>query len=388
MRWLAVPVAVGLLAVGPQGVAAQVEPDACSVAPLDASELAAGAAAVRRYRAGRERQFAPDLMGYRDGPALGPPSRRERRRIRASIGFRRLFALNTNRLLIRRLLRDHRRANYDFGVPLAPLEIRSMRFRDKVGSGMGRVEEYLERCARGVSGGVYLADRVPEGAAVIVNLTGERDRHEQALRMRYRYADLLESRLVRYTLQYLEDLQEQISDDWDELERRGVDLTSLSTSTENNRVEVTLRNPSRRAAAILAERYGEAVWMDPEPTIVCTLVGCGSGVVVTLTRLPQEAHTAQVCALGRCSSLRISQRHRGQNVLFAEVRCRRPRHKLLHLTVTVFARSGARLRFSSARVRLTNKHQPNGPDCGPTCWNAGLRYRGDTGTFVKVRRRR
>ena len=372
-------------AVGSQGAAAQESPGACEVAPLSSGELAAGADEVRRYRAGMKRQFAPDLMGYRHGPRLGPPSRRERRRIRESIGFRRQFALNTNRLLIRRLLRDQRRADHEFGVPLAPLESRSMAFRDKAGQALSPVDQYLRRCARDVDGGLFLTDRVPTGVRIIVSVTAHPEGVREALRVRYRYADLLEVRVVRYSLDYLDEVRERISDDWERLGRLGLDLTSLAVDTSGNRVEVSLRNPSARARRVLARRYGKAVWMDPDPTIVCTLIGCDSGVMVKLTRLPGTARTARVCARGRCTTQRVSRRHPEDNWAFVTVRCRSPRNQRVEVTVELFNASGVRLRFSSAVVRLDERHQPNGPDCGPTCWNAGLRYRGDTGALVRMR---
>jgi hypothetical protein len=194
-------------------------------------------------------------------------------------------------------------------------------------------------------------------------------------------------RVVRHTLDYLEEVRERISEDWDRLEERGLNLSSLAVDVEGNRVEVTLRNPSRRARRILAKRYGEAVWMDPEPTIICTLVGCESGVLVRLTRLPAAARTARVCARGRCTTLHVRTRRPSDNWAFAIVRCKSPRNKRVEVTVELFGVTGTRLRFSSALVRLTARNQPNGPECGPTCWNAGLRYRGDTGALARVRRR-
>jgi hypothetical protein len=96
-------VAALLLVVAPPAAAAA----PCPVEPLPEEVLRSGDDAVERYRELRRRQFTPDLMGYRDGPALGPPSPKERRAIRRALRFRRIFGLNTKRLLIRRLLRDH-----------------------------------------------------------------------------------------------------------------------------------------------------------------------------------------------------------------------------------------------------------------------------------------
>lgn len=248
-----------LLALAPAAAVAA----PCPIATLPDDTLASGDEAVERYRELRRLQFDPDLMGYRDGPALGPPTMQERRAIRPALRFRRDFGLNRSRLLVRRLLRDRspavRRSAGEWGTPLTALERRDLAFRTRVQNATYPVRRYVDRCAREVNGGTHLDQSAPQGIRVVVSVVADRQRHLEALRARYRLRGLLRVRSVRFTERQLRSLMDRITADLDELDRTGVEVRSVSLYIARNRVEVTLDDPSSRARRLLRRRYGPAL---------------------------------------------------------------------------------------------------------------------------------
>jgi hypothetical protein len=240
---------------------------ACPVEPLPTGTLAAGDAEVESYREDRRVQFGPDLMGYRDGPALGRPSARERRTIRSALRFRRTFGLNDSRLLIRRLLRDRspavRRTAAEYGTPLAPLEQRELEFRIEVQNSTRPVHRYVARCARAVSGGIHLDQRDPLGIRVVVSVVAGRARHLEALSERYRLRSLLRVRRVRFTERRLRVVQDRLGDDFDELQALGVDMRSTTLSIARNRVIATVVDASPSDRRLLRRRYGPPLRIRP-----------------------------------------------------------------------------------------------------------------------------
>ncbi len=234
-----------------------------------AETLRAGDAAVRHYRRDRRRQFAPDLMGYREGPPLPPPSEWEQTEIEESVRFRKTFALNTSRLLIRRLLRDRSKEVEDsitrFSVPLAPPEARGMSFRDELRSSRKPLLAYMSQCAKDEDGGLYLADLVPKGVVLVVNVTGRPRHHLRELRARFAHRGVMRVRKVTYSERYLRALSNRLVKDSDALEGRGLDISEVAVDVELNRVAVGLKNPSPMARRVLVQRYGRAVYMEPRP---------------------------------------------------------------------------------------------------------------------------
>jgi DNA-binding transcriptional ArsR family regulator len=243
----------------------------CRVPKLSEAKRAAGAREAHRYMRQRRREFRHDLMGYRRGPKLPPPSRRERRRITDERGARLMFALNPSRLLIRRLLRDHSRAvenSYDeLGIALTPLEIRTVRFEYRFQDATGLIDTYAERCARKDDGGAYFSYRRGRGQLFVVNVTRRVDHYLDAYQLRFRYGPLLRVRRVQFSLRALSHAQAKLNRDWDNgrLARDHIDVVSTGIDEERNAVVVDLSNPSRRTARILRRRYGQAVYMDPHP---------------------------------------------------------------------------------------------------------------------------
>jgi hypothetical protein len=254
------PLAVAALLLVVAPAAAGAAP--CPVEPLPDEVLQSGDAAVERYRELRRLQFTPELMGYRDGPALGPPSRKERRAIRRALRFRRTFGLNTKRLLIRRLLRDHslavRRTKWDFGTPLTSLEKRDFAFRTRVET-TGPINRYLELCAHRVSGGIHIDQGHPSGLRIVASVVAGLERHREALSRRYKYRALVRVRLVRFTERHLQALMDRLNPDLNELERSGVDVDSAGLSISHNRVFVEVEGLTRRERRLLRRRYGPAL---------------------------------------------------------------------------------------------------------------------------------
>jgi hypothetical protein len=248
-----------VLALVPQADAAA----PCPIERLPDETLRTGDDAVERYQGLRRLQFTPDLMGYRDGPALGPASPRERRAIRHALRFRRLFGLNQSRLLVRRLLRDRspavRRSAADLGTPLTALEQRDFDFRIRLQNGTASVRRYVDLCARRVSGGIHLDQDDPDGIHIVVSVVAGRGRHLEALRARYRFRALLRVRRVRFTERRLNSVMDRITGDLDELRRIGVHVRSVTLLIVQNRVAVTLRDGSRRDRRLLRRGYGPVV---------------------------------------------------------------------------------------------------------------------------------
>src|SRR3954470_16579648 len=118
----------------------------CSVRPLPRAALHRAAADVSEYRRIEARQRRPDLMGFRRGPRLGPPTKVERGRIAEAREQRRDYGLNPSTLLIRRLARDHSarslrsRTFWVRGLKVTTVEERGLRFRDRVEAELPKIE--------------------------------------------------------------------------------------------------------------------------------------------------------------------------------------------------------------------------------------------------------
>jgi hypothetical protein len=104
----------------------------------------------------------------------------------------------------------------------------------------------------------------------------------------------------------------------------------------------------------------------------CTDVGCDNRVDVSLVNRvnPAPGATAvRVCAEGECERISLRRRAGGASL---PVQDRGERD--VELELTVVGRNGQTLARDVQTVAL-EKHQPNGPDCGPTCHSgAGHSY--------------
>lgn len=218
---------------------------------------------LRRELRRRRRERATDLMGYRAGPALGRPSRRERRRIESVRHDRLFFAgLNPSRLLIRRLLRDrHVLRHTEPGFPpMTPIERRDFDFQQtRELSAQGRIWRYGRRCAPGRYGGEYPTVRWPEGIRIHVRFTANRAVEAAHLRARYPYAPLLVFERARFTLRELNAVERRIERDSDALVRQGFRISLLAVDERHNAVEVGIDRPTAAQRAELRRRYGPSV---------------------------------------------------------------------------------------------------------------------------------
>lgn len=269
----------GAFAIGAVGLAMSLAPAAvgdsgappasapCPVPRLTHAQKHRAHVDMRREARRRRRERAHDLMGYRRGPRLGPPSRRERRLIREVRGDRLfLYALNPNRLLIRRLLRDHSKVvqrAWDYvDIPATAVEQRDMAFQDRFINSQGVIERYGPKCARDTYAGEYPTQHWPEGVHLYVLFTGDLRRHERALRARYPYARMMTLRRARFTLAALQATRRRVDRDWDEgdLDRAGVHPTDTYIDDgATNRVIVGLKRVTRAARDELHRRYGPMV---------------------------------------------------------------------------------------------------------------------------------
>lgn len=240
----------------------------CSVKPLPRAELREGEAATRRFRSLQTRERAPDLMGFRYGPRLPPPSPRERRLIREWSQERRFFGLNPSHLLVRRLMRDHSprsRTSFVLDLKVTRIEERDLRFRTRIEDALGKVDRYGRRCAADTWADVYLDYRPwPARYRVVALFKGPLAAHRRALARRYRFHQLMHLRSVRYSLRELFAVQRDIDRDWDEWKARGFEINNTGIDPERNVVVVGMEHPTKAARAAFRERYGRAVVVSEE----------------------------------------------------------------------------------------------------------------------------
>jgi hypothetical protein len=260
--WLSFATAL-LLAGGGTGASAH-EPAGCPVPRLTHAQKHRAHVEIRREARRRRREGAPDLMGYRDGPALGRPDRRERRDIADARAERSLVGLNPRRLLIRRLLRADspaiRKSWELIAAPMTSLELRDYFFQqDRVVESQSRIERYGRRCVPQTYAGEYTTVRWREGIRVHVLFTKSRGKYGRRLAARYPYAALMKVHRARFTLRYLNALQRRIDADWDELHRQGIQVSLTGVRVEYNAVELVIPHPSHEDRTELRRRYGTAI---------------------------------------------------------------------------------------------------------------------------------
>jgi hypothetical protein len=114
----------------------------------------------------------------------------------------------------------------------------------------------------------------------------------------------------------------------------------------------------------------------------CTLIGCSSGVGIEIKQLPKElprARKIDVCVAGQCRHDTVYEIGKPEGKYVPKAyRTVLGGASGLHgpgpypVSVTVYDRQGAVLLRVSDSV-VMHKYQPNGVDCGPTCFEAPLR---------------
>lgn len=177
------------------------------------------------------------------------------RRVLAAQAFRQDFSLPANRAYVERSLRDSSfKAVEGFDAPLSPAERRYMRKRAYFDP--RRVTRYVHRNARDVLGGISIGDDYPGGPFAAVHLTGDFERHAEALGrlpVRSRVVPVL------FTEAELDRKHDEVSRDFDVLASEGIEIVSVGKDISGNavHVEVTARRPD--AAAVVEQRFGSAV---------------------------------------------------------------------------------------------------------------------------------
>jgi hypothetical protein len=265
-------IAVGLLALLATGATATgAKPGGgCSVRPLPRAALHRAAADVSEYRRIEARQRRPDLMGFRRGPRLGPPSKAERARIEEAREQRRDNGLNPSTLLIRRLARDHStrslrsRSFWVTGLKVTTVEELGLRFRDRVEAELPKIEPYVRQCARTTYAGEYFDSGRPWPARyrIVVLFKGPLERHRKLFRTRVRYHSLMPIRHARFSLHDFAAVQERLDADWEDWKRQGFELNTQGFDVRRNAIVVGIANPSPDATEAFRERYGSAVILE------------------------------------------------------------------------------------------------------------------------------
>jgi hypothetical protein len=180
---------------------------------------------------------------------LAPPTPVER-----AMAYRRQFGLPSGRAYVRRVQRSGGRRD-DQGFAFTWREWRHWNQRYRVEfSDMRRVHRYLAR-RPGLSGGLSIEDDWPRRPYLQVLVTRDPERHERALRRRYRYR--LEAVAVQYPAAELRAIEEQIAADDEALTAEGFDVQSAVV--EDNRVFVQMVSAHPDHQQVFTERYGPAV---------------------------------------------------------------------------------------------------------------------------------
>jgi hypothetical protein len=115
---------------------------------------------------------------------------------------------------------------------------------------------------------------------------------------------------------------------------------------------------------------------DDRRELACSLVGCTSGIYISNTSAPREsrvlrgATSVRLCVDGRCETNHV---RRGELGLFGTEWRGVPKHPNATYAVdlTISDRRGRVLVHAHSAVRL-KKEEPNGYECGPTCFIGSL----------------
>lgn len=103
----------------------------------------------------------------------------------------------------------------------------------------------------------------------------------------------------------------------------------------------------------------------------CTQIGCDSGVLITLGRLPAAARQVDVCVDARCRRMTLREE---RAAVF--VRVRTATHRPVDVRLRILSRSGRRLVGARASTVWLRRLQPNGSTCPPVCFFRRLRLIG------------
>lgn len=113
---------------------------------------------------------------------------------------------------------------------------------------------------------------------------------------------------------------------------------------------------------------------------ICTVAGCNSEVSVFFKALPTQPRSVGLCVDGRCASTKVDSRNPDVGL---HIDCR-SRPDVVKVAVTVRGRGNRVLARASRKAKLA-KFEPNGAQCGPTCWTAAFIYHGKRDRLVRER---
>ena len=182
------------------------------------------------------------------------------RRVRDAQSARRGFDLPAGRRHVIRILRSPRsKYHYALDGPASPRELRYFRVRNHVSDVADIAAEYMLEYAYDLYGGVSIEDDGERGAYVRVYITGDREIHEPRLRERFPLPGHLRFKEVRFSLEELQSVQDQVAEDWTALDREGFDDLGIGLSERANQVDVEITTRRQDARTFFATRYGPAV---------------------------------------------------------------------------------------------------------------------------------
>ena len=182
------------------------------------------------------------------------------RRVREAQSARRGFDLPAGRRHVVRILRSPRsKYHYALDGPASPRELRYFRVRQHVSDAADVAAQYMLEEAPELYGGLSIEDDGERGAYVRVTITGDRAIHEPRLRERFPLPGHLRFAEVRFSLDELRAVQNEVSADSGALDRDGFDVRTIGADERANRVDVELVTRRRDPQAFFAARYGPAV---------------------------------------------------------------------------------------------------------------------------------
>ncbi len=188
-----------------------------------------------------------------------PAPETESERLASDKRFRSNYGLNTDDAYMRTLDADPaaRSRGADFGLPLTQAERDGLDLRLRAEEATTAIRAYVAStpAANSAYAGTFI--RQNEGGLVYVGFTQDVDAHITAIRTRYAYPDRVRGFLAAHTAAALKTLHDRIFTERATLRSAdGIDLQTVATNLDGNRIEVGVPSPSPTLQARLQARYG------------------------------------------------------------------------------------------------------------------------------------
>ena len=116
----------------------------------------------------------------------------------------------------------------------------------------------------------------------------------------------------------------------------------------------------------------------------CTLAGCSDGIVVFVAqpaKSPDRPRYIQFCAEGKCNQVRVSGRREWVHLPCPHF----DGEQTVALTGRVLGPGRRVLSVATKQVNITS-FEPNGHECGPTCWTGHAGFDVREGAFIPAQR--